>query len=92
MYGENLCLMHFVGKRKKKPKWDTQNPDVIQQALKINKKKETKRQTKKWPSRTLVRLDHKPHKLQLQNKMVKNKMNNRGQTNDVNFTQKGRGK
>jgi hypothetical protein len=47
MYGENLCLMHFVGKRKKKPKWDTQNPDVIQQALKINKKKETKRQTKK---------------------------------------------
>jgi hypothetical protein len=24
--------------------------------------------------------------------MVKNKMNNRGQTNDVNFTQKGRGK
>jgi hypothetical protein len=33
--------------KKKKPKWDTQNPDVIQQALKINKKKETKRQTKK---------------------------------------------
>jgi hypothetical protein len=38
---ENPPSMHFVGK--KKPKWDTQNLDVIQRALKIDKRKETKR-------------------------------------------------
>jgi hypothetical protein len=77
MYGENLLLTHFVGK-KKKPKWDTKNVDVIQRAIKIDKRKETKRQTKKGPSRILVRLDHKPCKIQLKNKLVKNKMNNKG--------------
>jgi hypothetical protein len=43
MYDESPRLTRFVGKKKNKPKWDNQSPNVIQRALKINKRKETKR-------------------------------------------------
>jgi hypothetical protein len=37
-----------------------------------------------------VGLDHEPHGNQLRNKMIKNKMNNKNQVNDVNVIHKGK--
>jgi len=34
-------------------------------------------------AKTLTRLDHKPHRSSLKNKMFNNKMNNKGHANDV---------
>ncbi len=48
------------------------------------------RQIKRLPSQILARLDQKPHKSQLKNKMVKGKMDNRGWANDVSVIYKGR--
>jgi hypothetical protein len=36
-------------------------------------------------------LDHEPYKNQLKNKIVKNKMKNKGWANDVNVIHKGKG-
>jgi hypothetical protein len=56
---------------------------------KISVRKKTKRHIKKQPSQTLVGVDHKPHKNQLKNKMIKQKMNDKSQANNVNFISKG---
>ncbi len=42
------------------------------------------RQTKRWPNHAFVGFDHKFHKIQLINEMIKNKRNDRGMVNDVN--------
>ncbi len=46
-------------------------------------KEKIKKQTKKWSNCTLVMLDHKPHRSQLKNKMLKNKRNDKSKVNDV---------
>jgi hypothetical protein len=59
-------------------------PSYCPKNNKIDKKKESKKQTKRQPNHAFARLNQKPHKSQMKNKMFKNKRNNRSMANDVN--------
>jgi len=93
LHGKHPCLMHLV-KRKKflksNPKKTPKTPNIIWKVTKIGRRKETRRQTTRWPRHAFARLDHKPHKNQLKNKMFKNKQNDINKANDVNVIIKGR--
>jgi hypothetical protein len=71
-------------KIKKRYEWDAQNLDIVPKNNKIDKKKESKKQTKRQPNHAFARLNQKPHKSQMKNKMLKKKRNNRSMANDVN--------